>query len=272
MLHLLKIEWLKVKNYRTFWILLLLIVVSIPAFNYMVYDLTDNSFGKNGKQMQEMILGKPFSFPTIWQTTGWISSLMLFIPALLIITITTNEFTYKTHRQNIIDGWNRTQFVMIKMVEVLLLAVFVTLLVFAATIWIGSLTVQAGAKPDYLENINNIGYFFIQALSYLMFAFLLSILIKRAGLVMGVYFLYSMVAEQLAVVLVQRLNNNSNLGTYFPLETTDRLILNPFTRIFMKPETVQLWKNNLPYFLTMSGIYFAIYTVIVIWYFRKKDL
>src|SRR5688572_27759840 len=104
MLHLLKIEWLKVKNYRTFWILLLLIMVSIPAFNYMIFDITDNSFG-NSKQMKEMILGRPFSFPTIWQTIGWISSLMLFIPALLLITITTNEFTYKTHRQNIIDGW-----------------------------------------------------------------------------------------------------------------------------------------------------------------------
>src|SRR5687767_15496338 len=139
MLHLLKIEWLKVKNYRTFWILLLLIMVSIPAFNYMIFDITDNSFGKDSKQMKEMILGRPFSFPTIWQTIGWISGLMLFIPALLIITITTNEFTYKTHRQNIIDGWARTEFVLVKMIEVLLLAAFTTLLVFLSTIWIGSL-------------------------------------------------------------------------------------------------------------------------------------
>src|SRR4051812_36136732 len=100
MLHLLKIEWLKVKNYRTFWILLLLVLISIPGINYVIYDITDNTFGKNQKQMQEMLLGRPFSFPTIWQTIGWISGLTLFIPSLLIITVTTNEFTYKTHRQN----------------------------------------------------------------------------------------------------------------------------------------------------------------------------
>jgi ABC-2 type transport system permease protein len=270
MLHLLKIEWLKVKNYRTFWILLLLIVVSIPAFNYTIYDITDNSFGQNTRQMKEMILGRPFNFPTIWQTIGWISGLMLFIPALLIITITTNEFTYKTHRQNIIDGWARTEFILVKMIEVVLLAAFTTLLVFLSTIWIGSLTAEAGATVDYLDNIKNLGYFFMQALSYIMLAFLLSVLVKRAGLVMGIFFLYSMVAEQLAVVLLQRFQND--IGRFLPLETADRLILNPFTRIFMKPDALERWQENLPYFLTMSGIYFAIYTVIVIWYFRKKDL
>ena len=46
MLRLLKIEWMKVKNYRTFWILLAITTVCIPAFNYSFYDLTNNSFPK----------------------------------------------------------------------------------------------------------------------------------------------------------------------------------------------------------------------------------
>src|ERR1700712_2059060 len=100
MLQLLHIEWLKVKYYRTFWILLLISVVSIPAFNYVIYDLMNNSFPKlNGKS----IAGSPFAFPDVWQTVAWNSSLLLLIPAILILTLTTNEFTYKTHRQNIID-------------------------------------------------------------------------------------------------------------------------------------------------------------------------
>ena len=270
MLHLLKIEWLKVKNYRTFWILLLLIFISIPGLNYMSYDITDNSFGKSGREVKEMILGKPFSFPTIWQTTGWISSLMLFIPSLLIITITTNEFTYKTNRQNIIDGWSRSQFILVKMVEVFLLAILTTVLVFLSTIWIGTLTADPAGKLQYFDNVKNLGYFFIEALSYIMLAFLLSILIKRAGLVMGIFFLYSMVAEQLGVVILQRYA--ADAGRFLPLETTDRLILNPFSRVFMKPDAMSEWKDKLPYFLTISGIYFAFYIVISIWYFRKKDL
>src|SRR4249920_2835928 len=117
MINLLKIEWMKIKNYRTFWILLAITFICIPAFNYSFYDLTDNSFPKiKGKS----ILGTPFSFPDVWQTVAFNSSLLLFIPAILIITLTTNEFTYKTHRQNIIDGWNRNQFIGVKLIEILL--------------------------------------------------------------------------------------------------------------------------------------------------------
>src|SRR5580704_1643184 len=112
MIRLLKIEWMKVKNYRTFWILLLITIVSMPAFNYTVYDLTNNSFPKvRGKN----ILGSPFGFPEVWQTVAWNSALLLLIPAVFVITLTTNEFTYRTHRQNIIDGWGRNQFINVKL-------------------------------------------------------------------------------------------------------------------------------------------------------------
>ena len=64
-LNTLRVEWLKLKYYRTFWILLAVIAVCIPAFNYVIYDVTDNSFPKmNGQN----ILGNPFSFPNAWIT------------------------------------------------------------------------------------------------------------------------------------------------------------------------------------------------------------
>ena len=104
----LRIEWLKLKYYRTFWILLGIIVVCIPAFNYVIYDITDNSFPKiNGQNL----LGNPFSFPNVWSTVPYNAGILVFIPAILIITLFTNEYSYRTHRQNIIDGWSRSQFV-----------------------------------------------------------------------------------------------------------------------------------------------------------------
>ena len=270
MLHLLKIEWLKVKNYRTFWILLLLIIISIPALNYMIFDITDNSFPKNAKQMQRMILGRPFSFPVVWQTIGWLSSLVLFIPSLLIITLTTNEFTYKTHRQNIIDGLSRVQFISVKMVEVVLLALLSTLLVLISALWIGHLATDPNEKVQQFENVQQLAYFFMEALSYIMFSFLLSVLIKRAGLVMGLFFLYSMIGEQIIVVVLQRYAEDA--GRFLPLETSDRLILNPFSRIYMVPKEIEAWKAKLPLYITVTIGYFIAYCALCIWYFRKKDL
>ena len=270
MLHLLKIEWLKVKNYRTFWILLLLIIISIPALNYMIFDLTDNSFGKSAKQVQRMVLGRPFSFPLVWQTTSWMSSLVLFIPSLLIITLTTNEFTYKTHRQNIIDGLSRFQFISVKMVEVFLLALLSTLLVFISALWIGHLAADPGETVKQFENTKQLGFFFIEALAYIMFSFLLSILIKRAGLVMGLFFLYSMIGEQIIVVILQRYAQD--IGRFLPLETSDRLILNPFSRLFSAPDAVKKWESELGWLLAIAIAYIIVYASLCIWYFRKKDL
>jgi ABC-2 type transport system permease protein len=271
MFHLLKIEWLKYKNYRTFWILLLLIAISIPAAIYMGYDATDNAFPKNSKNMQQMLIGRPFSFPTIWHTASWIASMVLFIPSLLIITTTTNEFTYKTHRQNIIDGLNRTQFIAVKIVEVILLAVFVTLLVFVAALWVGNLATDATDKHGMFENIKQLGYFFIEAVSYLMLAFLLSIWIKRAGLVLGIFFLYSIIAEQVIKVLLQRFVP-ADPGRFLPLETTDQLLQSPFARLFRNADELQKWESVIPVFLALSAVYFLIYVFCTIYLFRTKDL
>ena len=270
MLQLLKIEWLKVKNYPTFWILLGLIVISIPALNYIVFDLTDNAFPKNAKQMQQMLLGRPFSFPLVWQTTGFLSSMILFIPSLLIITLTTNEFTYKTHRQNIIDGLSRTQFILVKLVQVLLLALFCTLLQFGTTLWIGHLAAAPGEKIDQLANIHQMGYYFVEAISYVMLSFLLSILIKRAALVVGIFFLYSIIAEQIIVQILHKFGNNE--GDFMPLQTADKLLPNTYLRIFSKPEEVAAWQHMLPYYLLAAGIYFTLYCAFSLWYFRTKDL
>ena len=65
MLHLLKIEWLKLKNYRTFWILSALYVISNYGVNYIAYliqlDISKN-VGKN-PMAKSLIGAPPFAFP-----------------------------------------------------------------------------------------------------------------------------------------------------------------------------------------------------------------
>src|SRR5687768_15834523 len=104
MSSLLKIEWLKLKNYRTFWILGVLYLISIFGINYIVYRIQEAIFEeKRSKGVAQMIVGDPpYSFPTVWQMTSYVSSFLLFLPGLLLIIFITNEYSFKTHRQNII--------------------------------------------------------------------------------------------------------------------------------------------------------------------------
>src|SRR5579872_6832208 len=88
--------------------------------------------------MVKTVVGSPFAFPDAWQTISYNSApFLLILPALLIITLTTNEFTFRTHRQNIIDGWNRKQFVTVKLVELVILAAICTLVVGITTLLFG---------------------------------------------------------------------------------------------------------------------------------------
>lgn len=268
MLHLLKIEWLKIKNYRTFWILLLISVVSIPAFNYVIYDSLDNSFPKiRGKS----ILGSPFAFPDVWQTVSWNSSLLMLIPAILIITLTTNEFTYKTHRQNVIDGLSRNQFINVKLIGVLMLSVLITLVVFLTSLFFGYFANKPAPGISIFDELRFTGFFFVQMISYGLIAFLISMLIKRAGLAMGVFFIY-MIFEQFVVSLLKNVFKQEWVN-YFPEEVTDNLIPQPYAqKILRSVEKVNLWESQLVIFLAIGSIYILLYCIFANWRFRKSDI
>ena len=265
--RILSIEWMKIRYYRTFWILLAVIAVCIPAFNYIVYDLTNNSFPKMNGQS---ILGSPFSFPEVWRTVNYFGGILVFMPAILIITLITNEFSYRTHRQNIIDGWSRGQFITAKLAEVLILSVFVTAISFGSCLYFG--LISHSPKPLKLDwnQLQYIFYFFIQTVSYLMIALVISLLIRRAGLAMGVFFLY-MIVEQFVVVL-GRNKYQQKWVNYLPEEVTDRLIPQPFGQKLRSSAFVDDWQKQVPVFLVVAGLYIVIYLVVVSWRFRKADL
>jgi ABC-2 type transport system permease protein len=261
------IEWLKVKNYRTFWILLGIITVCVPAFNYVVYDFTDNTFPKfNGQSL----LGNPFSFPYVWITVPYNAGMLLFMPAILIITLLTNEYTYRTHRQNIIDGWSRSQFIYVKLVEILFLAIFVTAIVIATCFFFGILTATGKQPFPGWEQFRYVFYFFIEMLDYSMIAFLIAMLVRRAGLAIGIFFLY-MIVEQF-IVSFARNKYQQTWVNYLPEEVTDRLIPQPFARKFIKPENTLIWEKHVSVYLTIAVIYVIAYIIFVSWRFRKTDL
>jgi ABC-2 type transport system permease protein len=221
MLQLLKIEWLKVKNYRTFWILSALYLLSIWGINYIVYVIQQKVYHdqKAGDMAKLFLGGPPYAFPKVWPMTVYVSSFLLFIAGLIMIIIVTNEFSFKTHRQNIIDGETRTQFIVTKLMCGVIVALVSTLFVFFTAIFFG-LTAESG---DFsFENIRYILYFFLQALSYCWLAVFFSLLFKRSGISIGVFFLYTIVLEN---VLVQALNYYAHgTGKYLPIQSSDELL------------------------------------------------
>ena len=224
MLQLLKIEWLKVKNYRTFWILSVLYLLSIWGINYIVYVAQHKVYtNKDAGDAAKLFLGgPPYSFPKVWQMTTNISTYLLFIAGLIMIISVTNEFSFKTHRQNVIDGITRTEFIITKLVCGAVVALVSTIFVFLTALYFG--VVEESSTLSF-DGIVYLFYFFLQALSYCWLAVFFSLLFKRSGISIGVFFLYCIVLEN---VLVQALNYYaSGFGKYLPIQSSDELMPMP---------------------------------------------
>ncbi len=260
MLHLLKIEWLKIKNYRTFWILSSLFILSLFGINYIGFQVQERA---NETEFGQL-LGGPFDFPNVWQSVAYLSGFLLFIPGLLMIISITNEFSYKTHRQNIIDGLSRQEFVGVKMMLAVIIAFTSTLLIFLISLLIGNMS---GGAPLNFDKINYLGYFFIETLSYTAVALLFGLLFRRSGIAIGVFFLYMLILEEMVAGLLKRYVGQ--IGYFLPLESNDTLIPLPFgkaitSKFFNRPETM--------YLLIAAGLYLTAYFIFSKRKFETADL
>lgn len=226
MAELIKIEWLKIKKYPAFWWMLGIVALTYPGINAMTYyGYLKATTGKEiTNNIAKMFLGNPFAFPEAWHSVAYFSSFFILLPSILVIMLVTNEYTFKTHRQNVIDGWSRKQFITSKLFDVLIVSVIATLVYFVVAAGFG---VYADSTTTYQWNaqLQYIPLFLLQTISQLSIAFLLGYLIKKAFIALGIFLFYYLVVENIAVAYAQfKLND---IGRFLPFEISDRLIPRP---------------------------------------------
>lgn len=266
MVKLLYVEWLKLRPYRTFWILGILYLVSIFAVNYIGYRIQEEVYREEStKGMAEMVLGtRPWAFPNVWHTAAWLSSWLLYFPGLMMIILMSNEFTYKTHRQNIIDGWSRHEFITVKFAYGILAALLSTTMMVLTALFFGFIN-----QEDFsTDKMIFVFFFFIVAVSYTMVALLISLFIRRGALAIGLFFIYGLVIENLLAGLMNHYLNN--IGRYMPLESADDLLMPlPFAEQAQK-------KLVVPYNYTLLFIFAAGYLAAYFYFtyrkFKRTDL
>lgn len=251
MLHLLKIEWLKVKNYKAFWIFSILYSFAILGINYTGYYV--NELSLQSMPQSQLLLGTPYAFPKVWQTVGWMSSWLLYFPGILFIMLLINEFNFKTHRQNVIDGWTRKEFVSVKFVFAIIFSVVATFFNFLVALLFGSLT--TGSSFTF-QGIENIGYIFIQTVAYVTFAMFLGVLFRRSGAAIAVFFLFGLIFEFLITLLINVKLNLAPVGYFLPLQVTDVMLPIPFGNKVIYKDSPDVWILVIASLIYICGYYF----------------
>ena len=272
MLTIIKTEWLKIKKYPAFWWVMGITALTYPGINYMFlniyYNITEQKSASG--QVVKMLIGNPFSFPEAWRTVGYFSSLFVFIPAIVIIMLITNEYTYKTNRQNIIDGWSRRQFMFGKFADVVMLSLLVTAMYTLVAFFIGQYnTTDANASASKLAYY--IGLFFLQTLSQLSLAFLVGLIVRKSFIALAIFTFYYIIVEPIASKLIE-FKLNSQLNEYLPLEISHRLLPKPafLGKIDEKGYALALQAVN--YHIWYTLLLIGLTWVLCFWIYNKRDL
>jgi len=260
MKKLLSIELKKIMPYPTFWIFAgLYIVMVVLAF----CSIASLKIQGNGP-LAMIQLTSYYTFPDIWHTLTYIAGFFNLLLGVLIIILVTNEFTFRTLRQNIIDGWTLTNFLTAKIILLVFLALCTAVFVFLFGMIYGLIKSPSVDAADMFAQISFLLAYFIQALAYFCFALFMGTLFKKAGTGIIIFLVYSKIAEPLIGWKLP-----DNIKAYLPFHNISKLIDIPAVK--MAGITVYNSESPLGIHFAATLIYSAAFIFATYLLLRKRD-
>ena len=221
MLRLLRIEWGKLWPYRAFRVLFVLYFVLLIGSLLIGRNLRDDEGG-----IDTML--KIFDLPNIWNYYLYYACVFNVIPGILTIFILTNEYSYKTIRQNLIDGLSRRELYISKLALIIILTGLSTVTVYISGAIAGMLYNPGSSMGELFErNVLILGYA-VQSLGVLSMAAFFAVLLKRSGLATILFLLFIF---PLDVILNQALLRGC-CSDYLPVSVYFVKIINSPWRMF----------------------------------------
>ncbi len=229
MLHLLSIEWKKMAAYRTFWVIcglyfFMLIASAASGMEFLKWLHSKSiEFGANININRVPL----YHFPDIWQNLAWAAGLLKIGLAIMVVVSITNEFTYRTIRQNIIDGLSREEFLVSKLLMNGVLSLLSMVAVFLIAL-VGGLIYSP--EYDFPYGLTGIDFFpacLLEVFAYLSFAMMLGMLIQRSGLTI----ILLLNAALIELIIKENINDYvPGVIPFFPLESISNLVPMPLAR------------------------------------------
>lgn len=229
MLHLLQIDLKKLTSYRTFWIVcgLYFITLAFTTASGMEFlkwmARTFEDFGSS-LNINRIPL---YHFPDVWLNLIYFSGFFKVILAIMTVISITNEFQYRTLRQNVIDGLSRWQFLASKMLTNLLLSFLSVAMIMVISFTTGLIYTPSINWSYVFADMEFLLAYFIEIFAFLSFALMLGILIQRSGLTI----ILLLLARMLELIIRENIDEFVPwLIPYLPLESIANLVPMPLKR------------------------------------------
>ncbi|MFZ5940730.1 MAG: hypothetical protein ACOYXB_09165 [Bacteroidota bacterium] len=211
MRKLLHAEQIKLLSYTPFRILIILYFVFF-SLGILIYPAID-------KQIPMISITDLFRFPDIWPFLAWITEPYNILLSLIIIMITCSEFSNHTFKTSVIFGMSRSELLLQKMMAVLILSVFATLLVGITSFSLGMIYSYKLTLNLILENTWVMALYFLEAFSYMTIALFFAFLIRNTALTLISFLAFRVLVEPAIRLLLK----DYDVRLYFPFKTISRL-------------------------------------------------
>jgi len=178
-----------------------------------------------------------FNFPYIWHLNTYIAIWFKLFLAVIIVSMTANEYTYGTLKQNLIDGMSKKEFILSKFITVVVFALASTVFIFIMTLLLGYSFSSYTEIGIVFSDLQYIGGYFVNLLGFFSFCLFAGILIKRSAFALGFLFIWFLV-EGLIGLLLKWLVFNTwesvfKVVAFLPLQAISNLIVEPVSRLSM---------------------------------------
>ena len=226
----------------------------------------------------------PVGFPDVWSgIIGNIGPVAPFFAAILVILLVTGEFSFRTARQNVIDGLSKDAWFAGKM----LLVPGVALAFLALMFGIAAIGALKGSITEAVVRSGDLavmGGYSLGVLVLVTGAFMAAMLVRGSGSAMAAFFFYLTLLERLFAQIVGRFSPETRPALeYLPFTSAMRL-MEPaqFDPSIVTRAAARAAEAGTPYqtpelvdsaiLTTMGGVYIIAFVAIAYVVFRKRDL
>lgn len=237
MIRLLHIEFLKLRPYKPFWILSGLYAIIIVGMGLGSHGVVD-WMSEQGANFQGILPSAMpiFDFDDLWQNLTFMGRFFFPVLAFLIVISINNEFSFNTMKQNVIDGMSKAEWLMSKVLLLLLVSVIAGLLHLFVGLYLGYQYSSVTEWDLVVKNISFVAAFTLQLMAFLSLGLLLTILIRKAILSFGILLILYFPLELIIRWLLPDVLDATH--QFFPIKAILNIIDNPFPKyIFMDVNT-----------------------------------
>lgn len=275
MFRLISIELFKIRHHRASLLLIIayfLLLASISLIAAIKFDIGPIQF-----HLAEQGI---FNFPFIWHFNTYIAAILKFFLLLVIVSMMSNEYSYVTLKQNLIDGLSKKEFILSKFYTVVLFAVVSTVFVFFVSLVLGLIYSDFNEISIIFSDLNYLFAYFVKLVAFFSFGLFLGIWIKRSAFAVGFMIIWSVAENIISGLLRWKFKLDYEfIMQFFPLTAMSNLIKEPFTKLnAVKTVAKQVGEDLTKDFsVHVSDIFIVIlwtYIFIYLSYFilKKRDL